>query len=793
VFYRFVTGLVIALLVQFVLIAPTRAQSPQDTLAYIESANVASGIKTYRDGRWGVVKSVVVNPLSDEAQVLLSVGPEDDRSARFCNRAWLPPNSRRILLTPIRIPDGKSAGNQVALESMLIHTADGREKAGPPQTGMVLRKDEVTNSALLAGDGDLMPAALVSALRASVRLNASNTLLAASDMPVDTLGYDALDVLFISSGTPDLNPAQVDAIRQWLLRGGRVWIMIQDAAPQYAQAMLGEDWGITVLDSVRLTDVTFDNLDQTPRHFDYPVDFLRVLAQGYEVSHQVGGYPAALHKTIGKGQLIVTTLAPAAWLEDDGGATHALQQLGRFVRRDLSLVAGQDRAAEAFAGYTRAMIAYSILGRAPVLGIIALFALLIATSAFLLGRKSRLEFVAPLAMVMSLIASIVIVAMGINQQSTTPTSVVTAQLVLMDDDQPYAQIDSVTGVFTSAVDRGPAVQLKLREGGRAWPDLAGRGSGHFRVVWSDPDDVAFENLDMPSGAVRRLNILQSVAVTQPMRFEMGFDEDGITGRLTNGPDTVVKDPLIVTPAGTLAPTIDSDGRVRAGLGEVLLPGQFGNTGLIERDQAGRMEVYKQLLADLSPTQQPVIYFWQERSLAGAHDDSDTYRHAESLVAVPIAVSRAQPGTRVCVPAPFMKMTVFREPIDSELIPSAIYNAETGQWYTGLSEPMLVLMRFSVPEEVGPVRIESAQLSFDLRAPGRGYQVATVDGKKLTLLPGGANPLGRTTITLSGDQLPGQQPDGSVIVGLNVGSFTDPDASRGWSLETLSLSVIGAVE
>ncbi|MCC6681353.1 MAG: hypothetical protein IT445_10680 [Phycisphaeraceae bacterium] len=758
----------------------------------IQIANRASGLKYYETGQWGVVCNLVDNPRSSEAQLLLAVGFQHEGKMEFCNRLWLPPQSRRLIYTPLFATDADKQARTLGVESRLIEMIDGRERAAPPRRGTLLKHEAGFNSAILADSEADEAGELLMLLRQSASLNTTSATLSPADAPPMAAAYGALNALLIARHTLDLDPLRLDALRQWLLNGGRVWIMLDRSDLKWPAALLGEDWDVAVVDQVELTDFTLDGVNlQRAQHLDYPVKFLRILAPGFTVTHRINGYPAAMQKQIGQGQLLITTLEARGWLDEQHGITDALQGLDWFVRRDTERSRGTVDPQQAIKGYVREQIAYQILGRTPVLSVLTALAMVILSMGFWLSRSGKLEYLGAISAGGAVMASLVLVWTGMAKQSSTPTTLASTQLVQVSARQPYEQISGLASIYTAPADSSRAGIIELNQGGVAMPDLAAQGTGLLRMVWTDPDHVRFENLQMPSGAAISMRVNNTIAQPAAPRVLIRFDEKGVTGQLPWDDASSTLDPLIATPTGNMAIRMDNGQRFTAGEQDILEPGQFIASAMLNQEQMARQEVYRQLLSGTSFPDQPSLLVWRRTdSLQGVSYTVETVNRHESLWVIPLRYEKPTSGRRVTIPAPLLAMSSYRGEVADETSPAHIYNADTRQWVADLHEPTLVLMRFEVPPALLPLDIESAKLTLDLRAPGRGYEIVTLDAGQLHRSHAGDNPLGRVVVELKGDEAPRLQSDGSVIVGIQVGAFSNTSKSRGWTIEQMSLSVSG---
>src|SRR5262249_44037298 len=90
------------------------------------------------------------------------------------------------------------------------------------------------------------------------------------------------------------------ALRQWLQRGGALWVLLDWVQPEPVAALLGDALDFEVVDRATLTGVELRSGPANPqragapaRELEEPVDLVRVLAPGPRTLFTVNGWPAA--------------------------------------------------------------------------------------------------------------------------------------------------------------------------------------------------------------------------------------------------------------------------------------------------------------------------------------------------------------------------------------------------------------------------------------------------------------------------------------------------------------------
>ncbi|MCC7336842.1 MAG: hypothetical protein IT422_17265, partial [Pirellulaceae bacterium] len=135
-------------------------------------------------------------------------------------------------------------------------------------------------------------------------------------LPLQLMEWDALDLFVVADPAALQDPAAIEAMRLFMLRGGRLWVMLDQVPGELIQPLLNPRQSLVEVERVMLNQFTIET--------DYPAtDFFesdlfvdlerevmmaRVVQHGGQVLHSVDGWPISMVFPVGYGQLLVTTL-----------------------------------------------------------------------------------------------------------------------------------------------------------------------------------------------------------------------------------------------------------------------------------------------------------------------------------------------------------------------------------------------------------------------------------------------------------------------------------------------------
>lgn len=780
----------------------------------MSSPPASAGLGIYEPGAWSMVSAQLENPDATAAEARVGLRFESVSNVQYAVRAWLPAESRRRVEWPVKPLVVPAGARGLELEGRLILDREGSEvSAGAAERGLLPLITRRHLTMQLIRPEDEAARELVSRLRAG-QTDSAPVGLRSEAAPVLPEVWDLVDTLVIGQGAR-LDPMQSQAIRAWVQRGGRVWIQLGPETDTLAADLFGSAWTVSLIGERRPMAVTFSrpaagSSDESAETqvvsagsgvFSHWV----VEAPGYQVLQKADGQPTVLRRSVGRGQVQVTTLSPAAWLTlldaDGKGDSPALQPLESFW----PVVAGTARGSATERGATRVpgshyvhdQIGYQVLDRQVVALILGGLLVLLLVLGALASLRGRMEWAAGAGVLLSLGVAGGIVAIGLSHQRRVPTTLASVDWVETSVGQPFLQARSISAIYRrTGLPPQPVVA-----GVGSVPQLteAMRSGRLLRVTWEDRDRWTLQGLDLAEGAVQWL----ASSSSQPLPaagagayFELSPPTRGdrLTGRVVgidalDVPATALSDGLLAFPSGRLAPVVTPDGQWAFQGGAPLPPGDYiGGTMRSDR-QVSRGEVYQQWLTQPQLLSEPRFLAWVDQGLApmiGLPEVAIEEQRRSTILSLPVVWARPAVGQEVSVPAVAMPMGVARSS-SNRALSGTLFDASSGTWITGLTSGQTVVMSFQIPADLWPLEVTGATLHARLQAPGREYEVVTYRRERMVPLASGRDAAGRIDVPLEASALPEVTDDGRILIGLRINESAD---SRLWGLEDLGVSIQG---
>ncbi len=502
------------------------------------------GVRRYRPGSWGIIEVYAINRTSEQAEAEAVLRFVDDPTFQYARRVSVPPNSVLRTTCPILIPEfiSPQVTHVNCLTEQVLPPLGQEAKQPSPQDAMLASKPiildhEIPAVAMIAdldarqtGEGgvpyhtgtpgpplapDELVYEMVLAARQAQDLTRRVSVLDAVDLPPDPASLDVIDVLVVCSDRLVSDPGGIALVRDWVLGGGHLWIMLDEVRPDTVAAVMGDAFATTIVDRVRLTHLRIQNAryDVIEQPFEdveleEPVELVRVIPEGVTVTATVDGWPAAFWQPFGAGRVFFTTLGTAAWIRPktwrDPLPKVRGQDMSFFARRSLADIAEEcfvprlapELDAAALQPFLTQQIGYRILSRPAVAAILAVFCASLVVAGCWLVRIGRLEQLLWIAPVAAAVTSVVFLAIAIATKRSVPPTVATIARVVLEPGVSTGHSFGLAAMYNQDACRE---LLGAERGGIFHPDMTAMSGRHRRIVWTDEGAWHWEDLELPAG------------------------------------------------------------------------------------------------------------------------------------------------------------------------------------------------------------------------------------------------------------------------------------------------------
>jgi hypothetical protein len=307
------------------------------------------GVRVSVTDNWGIFNFDLTN-LSDQdrharALMYYQGQPDEQPEEQFGRDVWVP--ARSTITTWMRVGPAVVRNlptSSCFIEVLLYDRTDGKETLILPSkekrlnSRIVLYRKREPYTAMMVDEEEIPEVPVFGRLpgpetradeviKFARVIRATNTLsefvhpIVPGLLPLSAEAYDGVDQFVVASGRIAHDPAGMRALRQWLQRGGTVWVMLDMVELEAVAPLLGDALDFQVVDRISLTTTKIEALPGTlsapqalVQEHERPVAFVRVMLPPQErVAHTVNGWPAWFTRRVGQGKVVFTTLGARAW------------------------------------------------------------------------------------------------------------------------------------------------------------------------------------------------------------------------------------------------------------------------------------------------------------------------------------------------------------------------------------------------------------------------------------------------------------------------------------------------
>ena len=816
-FLNLVRGLIVvlgAMIVQTATVAADRDELPR----YITFDSMA-GPRCYSPERWSMLSVGIVNPADRPVETLSSLYFQDHSEIQYARRLWVPARAKRMSWCPVLIPRLASSSETTPSVRAILYSKKQDEYRLIESPGgqrfhegllRVEHKRPITGC-ILDDDKTEVPRKLLKAVRAARNLPIRLSGLQMGDLPPRVETMEVLDQLVLANDRVRDDAAAMTSIRQWLHGGGKLWIMLDHVRPETVSRLLGDSFRCHVVDRVEMTELQILCTDRTRGdsdgehlRFEDPVDLVRVVGVDMEVDYTVDGWPAAFWQKAGRGEVLFTTVGGRAWMRNwpyeerikvgilkrsEYAATAPMQSL---AYRFLSPRSTQSFKPELFRGLAMQQISYRIIGRSWIFLVLGVFCLVVLGAGLWLARARRMTQLGWLGPALAVLAAVVVSGMGYSTKRGIPPTVVETQLLRLDSGIDDVSVDGLVAVYN---DQQTSFLLGADRGGILTPDWRGLAGQTRQMTWTDIDKWHWADLSLPQG-VRLASTRYSTQFSPRIEAQASWNAEGLVGRLAAGPFTRFADAVIAGRGrGVLAVQLSEDKAFTAAT--TLASGEFVASGLLNDMQQRRQEVYRQLVRSDDDGRFPertTLMVWAKSLDAGFQFDPRAQRVGDALLIIPLQMESPEAGTKVRVPTPLLPYRAI--PIPGTKAISSSYDNKRRKWIGPLVKGTNTLLRFELPPELLPMRVDRAVMTVRIDATKRRLDLLGLLEDQPQVLETQNSPVGVVQFTVDRQDVLAVDADGGVILGLAVGEFQGEKTGfiqdEGWTIEDASLELFGEV-
>jgi hypothetical protein len=781
-----------------------------------------SGVRRTAAESWGAFEFHVTNitGIDRHARVVLFYDGEPD--VQYGRELWVPPNSTisSWLLAGPAPPQEMHKSRDIQM--LLYDLTDGQDLLMLPRTderirsrGVRYQKREPTTAILLddppmegpsfgrlpTPDSPAVEAVrLVRTFRYAAQLSGTVISVTSSQLPPNAEAFDGIDHFVLASRRILDDPAGLRALRHWVAHGGKLWVMLDLLDLDVVAPLLGDALDFQIADRVSLTKFGIQTFavgreSQPSMHeHEQAITFARViLPHGERPRHTIDGWPAWFIRPFGQGKIVFTALGPRGWHRPREGRDppspyeHYLDlpipnpPLNRLAE-ELHLPSAEDPfRANSFQPILVEEIGFSVPARTTVAWVFAGFVLGALAVGLFLRRAGWPTIQGWLAPAAGLMVGIGFFAAGEWSRRGAAPTVAVAQIVEAVPGKEEAAVHGILAAYRT--ESGPA-RLGGENGGSFALDMSGMEGQARRYVQTDLESWRWDNLSLPGG-MRTAPFRFTASTHEPLSVTARFGAEGIEGKLSSGPFKDVTDVLLTSPGGrNMAVRLQPDGGFRTGSAELLPPDLFLADAVLTDEQQRRQEIYREFLKRPRAEREgglPLLLAWAKPIDTGFQLVPDSRNVGTALLVVPVNFQRLKVGSRLTIPAPLVSW--------QRVIPGGV-----GKPVLEATSEVDQLLRFQLPPEALPMKVERARLTAMVEAPSRRVTISAGSDGNVVELHHVDSPLDVVRVDITDARLLKLDELGGLLLSIRI---NDPPNTGGtpqkWRIDYLDLEITGSAE
>lgn len=840
-----------ALLLLFVATGNSQEKSTRSPL--IISSVSPHGMTAFTNNRWGAIRCQVINPTDQDRYVRASTYESRNQSDQYGRIFWVPANSVTNVWFPFFPSNFEKAGSPFSevvtkldevevddkpralttetidkpleVSAWLTDITDGQELHIPTATGEMHFSTQIQwsprehRTALVH---DTVPGSfqtdveydyeLMVTFRVDGRgLSRRTTDTIAGELVADSECLKSFDSIQIAGNEFARDTALVDALRGWLVSGGRLWILADKTSPETIDALLGDFVSVEVVNEVELNDYTLTT--ESPSGFvagellsedvslEEPVRMLRVKAPGTEPVAFVDGWPVVFWKKVGNGEVMFTTMesrglqrrrAPS----DQPTGARALQQTspGNFDSHTSHFVGRKaflSQAARFFdsaqplqipqrvqAEFLSQAVGYELAPRSLIFSVLAVFVIGLLVPSYFFAVRQKPHFLLAWIPVWAIICLVTLALIGRATRHSLEPMQVGFQFAQAFPGSDLVHMESGYQIYTP--DSTPKKILAEDVGVVALerPDSI---SDIREMLWKDLGGWEVDGVKLPGGISQATNATQKT-LTQPLSARAIFGPQGVEGALQLSSFTEPQFGLAIWERNFGEVTFDGNTKFKIAAGTKLPPGKTSTKEFVDSSHRARNAVYEKTFFEKNGWElsEPTLLCWTKSLPAKLQVGEVANTRGEALVSVPITFERTAPGTEVSIPGAFVRTRASADIEGTEN--SLAYSYRTGEWLSNeLPTAATVYLRFKIPESVLPLKLDRADFSFAIDAKDRDVEIMTVRDGKDFAIQSYKNSTDARSIVFDDPSDLAVTASGEWVVGIRVSSVPDLVSRTPWRI------------
>ncbi|MEC9092465.1 MAG: hypothetical protein VX438_07160, partial [Planctomycetota bacterium] len=352
-------------------------------------------------------------------------------------------------------------------------------------------------------------------------------------------------------------------------------------------------------------------------------------------------------------------------------------------------------------------IGYQVISRKTVILVLSVYTLVLVSTGIWLGIRQKLERLFFIGPALALLTAFTFFGIGLSNQKSAPATVASFQFIQTIEGGNELQVDGMSVLYSQ---ENQDFELGATNDAELKP-LRNNPSGELeKTAWQIDGTWNFAGNKIEPG-LEAYRFTSNVPTEKSIVAPAVFGTTGLVGAINNSFSTSdLEDSILALPSGKNLTVRLNEQKFQLSDDQQLPPGQFIQSNLLTDKQRWRQSIYQ----DQFPEDQwedwvktPTLFAWSDPIATDIRYPENFRRVGGALIRIPVILKKSPPGSQVTIPAAFVGVT---NVLNSRNAISPSFNSKSKQWIGSISKETTTRIRFQLPREVLPLKLESATLS-----------------------------------------------------------------------------------
>lgn len=227
----------------------------------LTSSGTIAGPGVVASGHWALARTSVINPTATDQTLVTTVTFTKDSqmsNVQFAREFWIPAGAKRDIYIPIKTPTFNSNTKSIEAQVQLLDTRGNSDVFLSRDMSLYRAVSSHRINAKMFSIQSEAGYELTGSLRDQLGNSHTYMNLKPQDFPQDASLLSSLEVIMLGYRDPNLDPMQIQALRQWVLAGGQMIVLLPETGMEFCRTLFGDHLPMMLIDKTNQSQATLD-------------------------------------------------------------------------------------------------------------------------------------------------------------------------------------------------------------------------------------------------------------------------------------------------------------------------------------------------------------------------------------------------------------------------------------------------------------------------------------------------------------------------------------------------------